>query len=62
MMAIASHVVARLLARYRWITWAGLLIVLWVALAMIWDGWNEIEHAYPALWSGSELWQALLGR
>ena len=61
LMAVASHYIARLLATYHWITWIGLLIVLYVALDMIWDGWNEIEHAYPSLWSGREIWEAVRG-
>jgi len=35
LMAIASHFIAGLLVRYRWITWIGLLIVFWVAVDMI---------------------------
>src|SRR4051794_25321132 len=37
LMGVAANLVARLLERYRWIAWAGLLIVLYVALSMIWD-------------------------
>lgn len=48
LMAVASHYIARLLVRYPWITWIGLAIVLYVALAMIWDGWHQIERAYPS--------------
>lgn len=45
--AVASHYIARLLVRYPWITWIGLLIVTYVALAMIWDGWHQVERAMP---------------
>ena len=62
LMAVASHMIAKLLARYHWITWIGLAIILFVALDMIWHGWNQIETVYPALWSGTELWHALTGR
>jgi YjbE family integral membrane protein len=41
LMAAAATVIARLLGRYRWIGWVGLLIVLRVAAEMIWiGGWG----------------------
>ena len=42
LMAIASHMIARLLSRYPWITWVGLLIILYVALDMIYRGSHEV--------------------
>ncbi len=42
LMAVASHMIARLLARYQWITWIGLLIILYVALDMIYSGSAEV--------------------
>lgn len=41
-MAVASAYIAKLLARYFWITWIGLLIVLYVAMEMIWKGTHQI--------------------
>jgi len=37
-MGLAANYVARLVQRYRWIAWAGLLLILYVALRMIYDG------------------------
>ncbi|MBV9249812.1 MAG: TerC family protein, partial [Acetobacteraceae bacterium] len=45
LMGIAANVLARLLERYGWIAWAGLAIVLYVALKMIWEGSHEIAGA-----------------
>jgi len=42
LMGLAANVVASLLNRYRWIAYLGLLIILYVALRMIWDGANEV--------------------
>ena len=42
LMAIAAHAIARLLVRYPWITWIGLLIILYVALDMIFRGSHEV--------------------
>jgi len=42
LMGLAAGLVARLLERHRWIAWAGLLIVLFVALRMILSGAHEV--------------------
>jgi YjbE family integral membrane protein len=48
LMGIAANLVARLLVRYRWIAWIGLLIVLAVALQLIWKGGFEVaDHVLP---------------
>ncbi len=45
LMGVAARVIAGLLERHRWIGWGGLLVVLYVALKLIWDGGQEImEH------------------
>ena len=50
LMAVASNVIARLLARYHWIAWIGLGIVMVVALRMIYEGSAEVLHlAAPRL-------------
>jgi predicted tellurium resistance membrane protein TerC len=45
LMGVAAGLIARLLERYRWIAWGGLLIVLYVALNMIWHGGHEVAEA-----------------
>ena len=45
LMGLAAGLVAKLLEKYRWIAWIGLLIVLSVALRMIWDGAHEVWGA-----------------
>jgi YjbE family integral membrane protein len=45
LMGFAASWVASLLQRYRWIAWLGLLTVLYIALAMIWEGSVQVyEH------------------
>src|SRR5262245_47864224 len=46
LMALAASYIARLLARFPYLTWVGLLIVLYVALEMIWRGSHEVVCAY----------------
>ena len=42
LMGIASSFIAKVLTRYRWIAFAGLAIILYVALHMIWEGGHEL--------------------
>jgi YjbE family integral membrane protein len=42
LMGVAAHGIARLLHRYRWIGYIGLLIVLYVALHMMWQGYRDV--------------------
>lgn len=43
MMGLAASFIANLLNKYRWIAYIGLLIILYVALKMMWEGWHEVE-------------------
>jgi len=62
LMAIASHFIAGLLVKYPWITWIGLLIILWVALSMIYEGSHEVTcRAFDFGCSGT-LWDGILHR
>jgi YjbE family integral membrane protein len=42
LMGVAANAIAKYIERYRWIAYLGLLVVLWVALKMIWDGWHDV--------------------
>ena len=48
LMGAAASLIARLLERYRWLAWVGLLMVLYVALKLVWDGSREIIAHMPA--------------
>lgn len=45
-MALLSAYIAGLLARYPWISWIGLAIILYVALEMVWTGTHQIGCAF----------------
>jgi YjbE family integral membrane protein len=45
LMGVAASVIARVLDRHPWISFAGLFIVLYVAVSMIWRGSMVIMHA-----------------
>ena len=44
LMGVAANLLATMLERQRWIAWAGLAIVFYVAMRMIWDGSAEIAR------------------
>jgi YjbE family integral membrane protein len=45
LMGVAANLLAKVLERQRWVAWAGLLIVLYVAVSMIWDGSQDVAEA-----------------
>ena len=45
LMGIAANQIAKVLERQRWIAWVGLVIVLYVAVKMIWDGAFDVADA-----------------
>jgi YjbE family integral membrane protein len=48
LMGAAANVIARYIDRYRWIAWGGLLVILWVALKMIYEGAGHVApHVAP---------------
>jgi len=47
LMGLAATFVARLLNKHRWIAWVGLLVILYVALKMIYEGWLDVAGQMP---------------
>jgi YjbE family integral membrane protein len=48
LMGVAANFIARYIERYRWIAWGGLLVILWVALKMIYEGAGHVApHIAP---------------
>lgn len=48
MMGVAASFIAGLLSRYRWIAWVGLLIILYVAIKMGYEGADQmLGHTLP---------------
>lgn len=42
LMGVAANFVARIMMRFPWLAWAGIAIVGYVAVSMIWQGWHEV--------------------
>ncbi|HEX8055534.1 MAG TPA: TerC family protein, partial [Novosphingobium sp.] len=42
LMGVAANIIAKYIERYRWIGWVGLVVILYVAVKMILDGWGEV--------------------
>ncbi len=38
LMGVGASLVAKLIDRYKWINWVGLILIIFVALKMIWEG------------------------
>jgi YjbE family integral membrane protein len=41
LMGLAANVLAQAIERYRWLTYVGLLVILYVAIKMVVDGWLD---------------------
>ena len=48
LMGVAARLIARVLERYRWIAWAGLVVIFYIAAKLMWDGWHDIMRHMPA--------------
>jgi YjbE family integral membrane protein len=51
LMGVAANFIARYIERYRWIAWGGLLVILWVALKMIWEGAGHVAPVIAPFFS-----------
>src|SRR4029079_4520278 len=49
LMGVAANVIARYIERYKWIAWVGLIVILWVALKMIWEGAGHVAPVIAPL-------------
>ena len=49
LMGIAANLIAKYIERYRWIAWVGLVVIVYVAGKMIWEGWHEVSPHVMAL-------------
>jgi YjbE family integral membrane protein len=45
-MGVAASFVARLIHRFPLLAWAGLLMILYVAGKMIWEGWHDVARFF----------------
>ena len=48
-MGAAANYVAKLLQRYTWLSWIGVLLVLYIALEMIWRGSGDLPELFNRL-------------
>jgi YjbE family integral membrane protein len=51
LMGLAANFIARYIDRYRWIAWGGLLVILWVACKMIYEGAGHVAPVIAPLFS-----------
>jgi YjbE family integral membrane protein len=48
-MGLGANLVARLVQKYHWIAWIGLVIILYVAGGMVWEGWHQVAPLVVAM-------------
>jgi predicted tellurium resistance membrane protein TerC len=48
-MGLGANLVAKLVQRYHWIAWIGLVIILYVASKMVWEGWHQVAPVVMGL-------------
>ena len=46
LMGLAANVIAKYIERYRWIAYVGLVVILYVAGKMIWEGWTDVAPLF----------------
>jgi YjbE family integral membrane protein len=62
LMAVAANFIATMLARYPWVTWIGLLIIVYVALDMIYEGSREVAcQTLAGVWCAPDLFTLVRG-
>lgn len=49
LMGAAANLIATYIDRYRWIAWVGLVVILWVALKMIYEGAGHVAPVIAPL-------------
>lgn len=51
LMGVAANILARYIERYRWIAWIGLIVIVYVAGSMIYDGFIDPEVGVTTLFN-----------
>lgn len=51
LMGLAANFIAKYIDRYRWIAWGGLLVIIWVAGKMIWEGAHHVAPVIAPLFA-----------
>ena len=42
LMAFAATLIVKLMTKYPWISWLGLVVLIYVSIRMLWEGWPEV--------------------
>ena len=51
LMGVAATLIANLLNKHRWIAWVGLLVILYVAADMVWQGTHQVADQVPGAYA-----------
>ena len=53
LMGLAASIIARYIDRYRWLRWGGIIVIVWVAAVMIWEGLTDSHIGLLHVWGNS---------
>ncbi|MGB1008349.1 MAG: TerC family protein, partial [Thiolinea sp.] len=42
-MAFFATMIMRIMTRYPWLSWAGLVFLVYLSARMLWDGWPQVS-------------------
>jgi YjbE family integral membrane protein len=51
LMGAAANIIAKYIDRYRWIAWVGLLVILYIALKMVYEGAGHVAPVIAPLFA-----------
>ena len=46
LMGLCATMIVKLLAKYPWISWAGLVVLIYVSARMLYEGWHELAQIF----------------
>ena len=49
LMGVAANIIAGYIEKYRWIAWVGLVVIVYVAGRMIYEGWFDVQPMMQAI-------------
>ena len=52
-MAFFATIIMKIMTRYKWLSWLGLFFLIYLTLAMLYDGWPQAASLVMGLWQGA---------
>ena len=52
-MAFFATIIMKIMTRYKWLSWLGLFFLIYLTLAMLYDGWPQAASLIMDFWTGA---------